>query len=116
MHYRKLRNAEWGLIGERFKQKLSAPKAKHLFYGVGRCYSIQPSVVHLQLRCPFTSHDFFWQGVRGFPGEGRQLWGSLRLGLAAWRREMAQGKGEGGGQRGREIGKGAIALLLLRLD
>ena len=33
MHHRKLHNADWSVIEERFKRKLSTWKAKHLSYG-----------------------------------------------------------------------------------
>ncbi|WVZ62388.1 hypothetical protein U9M48_012144, partial [Paspalum notatum var. saurae] len=33
MHFHKLRNADWGVIEDRFKHKLSTWKAKHLAYG-----------------------------------------------------------------------------------
>ncbi|WVZ96532.1 hypothetical protein U9M48_042161 [Paspalum notatum var. saurae] len=35
MHFHKLRNADWGVIEDRFKHKLSTWKAKHLSYGGG---------------------------------------------------------------------------------
>jgi len=75
MHHTKLRNADWGIIEERFKRKLSTWKAKHLSYG-GRLILLNSVLSSLPIfmmsffeipkcvlkRLDFYRSTFFWQG------------------------------------------------------
>ena len=75
MHHTKLRNADWGIIEERFKHKLSTWKAKHLSYG-GRLILLNSVLSSLPMfmmsffeipkgvlkRLDFYHSTFFWQG------------------------------------------------------
>ena len=75
MHHRKLRNADWSVIEERFKRKLSTWKAKHLSYG-GRLVLLNSVLSSLPMfmmsffeipkgilkRLDFYRSRFFWLG------------------------------------------------------
>jgi hypothetical protein len=76
MHHRKLCNADWSIIEERFKHKLSTWKAKHLSYG-GRLVLLNSVLSSLPMfmmsffeiakgvleRLDFYRSRFFWQGT-----------------------------------------------------
>ncbi|WVZ94622.1 hypothetical protein U9M48_040491 [Paspalum notatum var. saurae] len=75
MHFHKLHNADWGVIEDRFKHKLSTWKAKHLSYG-GRLVFLNSVLSSLPMfmisffeipkgvmrRLDFYRSIFFWQG------------------------------------------------------
>jgi hypothetical protein len=75
MHHNKLRNADWDVIEERFKRKLSTWRAKHLSYG-GRLILLNSVLSSLPMfmmsffeiskrvldRLDYYRSRFFWQG------------------------------------------------------
>jgi hypothetical protein len=75
MHHRKLCNADWSVIKERFKYKLSTWKGKHLSYG-GRLVLLNSVLSSLPMfmmsffeipkgilkRLDYYRSRFFWQG------------------------------------------------------